>query len=106
MSGIPRSPDVLSMLAENSRIQMAMFQQQAISNPYANAYRPPASHYENRAKDYAEQAEKLIERIDFWLAFGWLATPIVNRMVEKLEHATSEVDRLLKMAKNTTNSTT
>lgn len=59
-----------------------------------------------RARSYAEQAERIIEKIAFWRTIeqtpfiGIVARPRLSSLADRLEIAVSEAERFLEMAKS------
>jgi len=71
------------------------------ADPYLNVapVTRDSGYAARRAKEYVEQGERLIERIAFWRPFGWLGSWVLERLVERLEYITSEMERWHEMSR-------
>jgi len=68
-----------------------------ISVPFSELLAPKL-FLKERARSHAKQAERLIERIDFWRLFAPFSNPMIARLVRKMEEVTAEAERFMDMA--------
>jgi len=99
----------LGGLLQQPQNQLAQYQQNSLSGlqclnaltASANAITAPthpSTYLRDRAISYAEEGERLIERIDFWTQLMPFSAPIVSKLTDKLECAADQCERFLDMA--------
>jgi hypothetical protein len=50
--------------------------------------------YGRTAHDFIENGDRLVGRLSFWRQFGWLASPILKRLSDRLNTISDGLERL------------
>jgi len=95
---LQQSPNQLAQYQQNSLYGLQCLNALTASANAITAPTPPSAYLRVRARSYAEEGERLIERIDFWTQLMPFSAPIVSKLTDKLEYAADECERFLDMA--------